>query len=164
MNTSNILSTEIVQIPSQDNHFTAIVKAVNSNGQSSVEDFGIATALSTKTEDVKIIVDTARDYALERVQNNTMSTITHNQNYTNTDSTHIAQKQGSLNYNPPWEDKTKTYNHSPNKPISSKQIELLTRLAKGEQALNIISQQKYNKAVESLSSKEANELIQYLKQ
>ncbi len=145
---SNLMSTEIVQIPSNENGNVGIVSTRICTAQGCTTDFGVASASDANGNDTKAILDAAREDSLSRTQGASARIY---------DIAPLPQTptnqalEGS---------KAKQYTHSNTKPASQKQLSLLASLVGGEAKLGEITQQTFNKKLEALSSKDANSLIQ----
>ncbi len=148
-------SYKIIQIPSSENAFIAIVQGEIQTKEGVISDFGIATKKAEKTDDVEKLLEIAREKSTKSIENTPSRPIPHDYQkqtpfQTNTSNTDIKEE--------------KKYNHSTDKNISDRQVGLIKKLAaENNQNPDDVSSQRFGKRVQFLNQKEANDIIQYFK-
>ncbi len=145
-----MISFTIIQIPSKENDYTAIVQGELKTQNGTVTDFGATNANAEGTENIETLLSRARENAQRRVERNMSgATSSNGENKTDFYSEDTSRKE---------------FNHNPNKSISENQIKLINKLA-GEKHRNIneLCVNNYGKSLHELNSKEAHELIDSLK-
>lgn len=141
------ISTKIIQIPTKDNGFLAIVQSEQVSPQGSSKDFGTATAMSTNTENIKNIIESARDEALKRFS----------------PQANVATVS-TTQFTAPSSNQVKVYNHSPDRLMSDKQERALRNMSQ-EKNINLenLARQTLGKSSQDLSSADANTLMQQIR-
>lgn len=73
--------TEVVQVPSKENNYTAVVQAEQSTAQGTIKDFGSASSEHSNTEDPKELLELARTEAHQKVSSITTHASSNNTSF-----------------------------------------------------------------------------------
>lgn len=154
-------SSKPFQIPTESNQHMGIVEVSLKINNLKITDFGMASAASCNTNDPQVILDEARHNAQERVTQAAYSLFNPQENMQQKPPEVLPSLAGMNNSTPV--DASKM-NGGGNKPASSKQTDLIEKLAhKQHTSADTVSQSMYNKLLQDLTGAEADAVIKKLK-
>lgn len=160
---SRSISCKPLQVPSESNQHMAIVEASLKTDALEITEFGTASAASCNTNDFQVILDKARHNAQEHIQASYSQAIgTKPQEQIQSKHQESLPPLAGMNNSIPTD--TSKLNGGGNKPASSKQTDLIEKLAhKQHTSADTLSQSMYNKPLQDLTGAEADAVIKKLK-
>lgn len=159
------MTVEPHQIPTQENRYTAVIKAGLHTGVGSFEALGTSTPeIIDGAQDIGKLIDKATANALSKVF--TYATVIHQTTYKN-QTQFLLDNQNQKNSNSQQYKKSniqKQSGHSSDKPVSDGQIKFINKLCHRHGISDIEARNMAGiHTIEQLSSKDANAIIQALK-
>ncbi len=149
------INNSIVQIPTRENDKTAVAACEIKGPYGSVSDFGVANPASTGTEDHAVLIQAARDSAIQRAAG--LAGCLHQASHQAVPTTIDAAPQESV-FGPAPARKALP-NGGGNRPMSSKQSNFIQQLC---QQKGVSPEDICKKPLENMTGSDANDVIKKL--